>query len=121
MDHLEAGAALADFAETGHAYPVLELCQLAAREVEETQGELPAAVTDPHEQVTPAAERRLGEQHFARHQAAIAGNQRSEPHELRTVFVAQRQQEQEVFHPVEMQPFEFPGERRADPGQGRQR
>ena len=121
VDHLEAGAALADFAETGHAHTVLELRLLVAREVEETQRELPAAVGDSHEQVAPAAKRRLGEQHFARHQASFAGNQCAQPDELRTVFVAQRQQEQQVFHPLEMQPFEFFRECRADPRQGRQR
>jgi hypothetical protein len=90
VDHFEPGAPLARFAETGDPHTGLKLGLLAAREMEEAQGQLAAAVADAHQEVAATAERRLGEQHLARHQAAFAGDESAQPDQLRAVFVAQR-------------------------------
>jgi hypothetical protein len=121
MDYFETGAPLAYFAETGDPRTGLKLGLLAAREMKEAQGQLAAAVPDAHQEVAATAERRLGEQYLARHQAALAGDESAQLDQLRAVFVAQRQQEQEILDALQVQPFEFLRERRADPGQRGQR
>ncbi len=88
MDHFEAGAPLANLAETGDPYAVLELGLLAAREMEKAQGQLAAAVTNAHQEVAAAAIRGLCKQDLARNEAAFAGNECAEPYELGPVLVS---------------------------------
>ena len=94
-----------------------ELCLLTAGKVKKAQRELPAAIADAHQQVAATAKRGLGQKDLAGHEAALAGNERAELYQLRAVFIAQRQQEQQILDTMEVQPFQFPGERRAHPGE----
>ena len=66
MNHLDTAATLAHLAEAGHTNAWLKLCLLAAREMEEAQRELAAAVADTDKQLPAAAIGGLCKQHLAR-------------------------------------------------------
>ncbi len=57
MDHLKARRAAPDLPEAADVHAGLKLRLLLPRKVKEAQGELAAAVTDTHQQVSPAPER----------------------------------------------------------------
>ena len=82
--------------------------------MEEAQCELSAAVADADEQVAPAAIRDLGQQYFAADQAAVSRFERADAHELRAVFVAQRQQEQQVLDDMQPELLQLFSEGRTD-------
>ncbi len=114
MNHLETGCAFAGLAEAGQAHAVLELRHLLPGKVKEAQGELAGAVADAHQQVAPATIDGFGKQYLARNKAPVTSLQRTYLDQLRAVLVAQRQQEQQVFEPEEIQSLEFFRQRRSD-------
>ena len=90
MNHLEAGAALANLAEAVDAHADLELCLLLAREMEEAQRQLTRAVADAHEQVAAAPVDCLRQQHLALYEAPVAGAQGADGNQLGPILVAER-------------------------------
>jgi hypothetical protein len=113
MDHLEPRGAPAYFAEAGHMYAVLELRLLLPREMEKAKRELTAAVAYAYEQVASTAISRFRQQYLTADETARAGNQRPYPDELRSILVAQWQQEQQVLNTVQPELLELGGERRS--------
>ena len=93
MDHFETGLAAAHFAKTGEVYTGLELRLLLPGEMKKSQGKLPAAIADADQQIATTAKQRFGKQHLTCDQATGARLQRTQAHELRSIFVTQRQQE----------------------------
>jgi len=114
MDHLVARRTAANLAETRHALPLPELCLLCAREVEEPQRELAAAIADAHEQAAATTKDRLREQHLACDEAARARDRGADAHELRAIFIARGQQEQQVVDAIQAELLEPDRERRSD-------
>lgn len=121
MNHLEPGGALTSVAEACDANPGLELCLLRSGEVKKSQRELTAAVGDADQQVAAPPIDGLGEQNLAAYEAARTCNQRTEPDELRSVLVAQRQQKEQVLDPEKAEPLELDCERGPDALENRQR
>jgi hypothetical protein len=114
VNHLEAGRAATHFTEAGHMHAVLKLSLLLTREMKKAKCELAAAVAYPNEQVASSAVGRFSKQDLATYETASAGNERADLYELRTVLVAQRQQEQQVLDTMQPEFFEPFCERRPD-------
>ena len=91
-----------------------KLCLLLAREIEEAKRQMATSITDADEQVASPAVSDLRQQHFAGHQAARAGDECTNPDELRAVLVPERQQEQQVLDDVQAKLLELFRERRTD-------
>ena len=92
----------------------LKLRLLLAGKMKEAQRKLPAAVTDTDEQVAAAPVGHFSQQHLPRRKAAGSGDQRPDADKLRAVFVAQRQEEQQVLGNEQPELFELLRQRRAD-------
>lgn len=82
--------------------------------MEKSQSELAAAIANSDNQVSSASIYDFRKQHFTADEAAIAGFKSANLDELRPIFVAQRQQKQQVIDPENIQFFEFFRERRTD-------
>ena len=78
------------------------------------QRQLTTAITDPDQQVTSAAIDGLGEQHFTGDEAAVPRDKRAYLYKLRSVLVAQRQQEQHILNSKKPQLFKSLCERRTN-------
>ena len=99
MHDLESERAAAHFAEAAHPRAAREPGLLRAREIEEAQRQRAGAVGDAAQQLAPAPVRDFGELDLAfDHGAHRRGAARRWSHDLRAVFVAQRQHEQQVLH-----------------------
>jgi hypothetical protein len=114
VNHLKPRLTATNLAKTGHMHADTKLFLLLAGKVEETQRHLPAAIANTHQQIAAATKHGFREQYFAADQAACAGLQRADAQQLRSIFVTQRQQKQEVVYSMQIEFLESLGERRSD-------
>ena len=99
------------------ARPVL----LLRGEIKESQRQEAGAVGDLAQHLPAAAKDDFGEQHFALHRRALPGTQLAQGHDARAIFVAQRQQKQQILGGLDPQGAQPRGERIADAAQYRDR
>ena len=121
MNHLGTGRTFANLPKTGQAGPLLELSLLLTREMKKAQRQLPAAIADSNEQIAPAAVHGFRKQDLTRDKAATASFERTEFDQLGSIFIPQRQQEQEVFDPMKIQSAQLVGKCGADSAKNGQR
>ena len=76
--------------------------------------ELAATVAYTYEQIAAPAISSLRKQDLPTDETAHAGDQCTDPDELRAILVAQRQQEQQILDAMQPELFEFLCERRAN-------
>jgi hypothetical protein len=82
--------------------------------MKEAQGQLAATVANANEQVSTATIDGFRQQHFAGDKAPAARDKRPDLYELSSVFVAQRQQEKQIFNAKQPELLQFSGECRPD-------
>ncbi len=119
MHDLGPAGPAANLAEAAQARAARQSLLLRAGEVKEAQRQRAGAIADPAQQLAAAAKRDFAELHLAFDDRALADSQRADRHDARAVFVAQRQQEQQILHCRDAELRQLLGERLADAAQRR--
>ena len=114
MDHFQAGRTRADIAKTADRDTCSKLYLLLLRKMKKSERYLTRTVTNTDEQIAAAAIYGFRKQDFTADETAATRLQRTDLGQGRAVFVALRQQEQQVCHAVQTEASKFCVECRAD-------
>src|SRR4051812_18521596 len=121
MNDLQSERAPADLAETADASAPLQPVLLGGGKVEETKCQEPGTIGNPAQHLATAPERDFSELNLAFDDGAGPGDQRANQLDMGAVFVAQRQDEQQVLDLGNTDARELFGKRRTDAAHRRDR
>ena len=114
VDHFQANRTRADIAKTTKHDACSKLRLLLPRKMKKPERHLARTVTNTDEQISSTAIYGFRKQDFAADETAATCLQRTDFGQGRAVFVAVRQQEQQVFHAAQTEASKFRVECRAD-------
>lgn len=118
---LQTSDPLACLAETAQPLAGLQLGALLGGKVEQSDSGGTGAILDPATEAAAPPPDHIRQPDLAFHHRALAHTQCTDGRDAGTILVAQWQQEQQVLHPADLEPFESLRQRRAhapQPGHG---
>ncbi len=114
VHNLQAERSAANLTETVDPHAANEPILLRGREIEEPQSQKSGAVRNPAQQLAPLPVRYFGELNLSFHGGTYAGKQSANLPYARAVFIAQRQDKQEILHLGDTEALQLLRERRSD-------